>query len=64
MAKPHKIFLKKLKNLGCTITVRKNTHLKIQLPNGNVVFCSNTPSDPRAQKNIIRDLRREGLQGL
>ena len=42
------------------IAQRRNTHWLIVLTNGNItrkVFCSATPSDHRAAKNIQRDIR-------
>lgn len=37
------------------------THVKIFLPQGGFVTCSCTPSDRHAYKNVIKDLRRAGV---
>lgn len=46
-----------LKDLNATL-LRQKRHQVWLLPNGNTVVMSNTPSDRRAEQNIIRDIRK------
>ena len=33
-------------------------HMRVHLPNGRTVFCSSTPSDRNAIRNVKRDIER------
>jgi hypothetical protein len=46
---------------GWEVRRRGSGHLVIEGPNQQKVFCSATPSDHRAIKNIKRDLAKAGL---
>lgn len=47
---------------GWTVEPTKNnSHIKMISPSGRVVFISGSPSDHRAMKNALGDLRRAGL---
>ncbi len=37
-------------------------HIRLRSPSGGIVHASATPSDPRAIKNILSDMKREGYQ--
>jgi hypothetical protein len=54
--------LKQVQTMGCTVTLRKAGHYKITTPDGNVVFCAQTPSDWRGIKQTRALLRRAGVQ--
>jgi hypothetical protein len=40
---------------GCRFT--QNRHIKLTAPNGQVVTLPSSPSDHRAEKNAVRDVR-------
>lgn len=46
---------------GYTVEVRKNNHYKFTAPTGKFFFTSATPSDHRATKNILSDMKRAEL---
>lgn len=46
---------------GWVITKTNGGHLRWTAPTGGFVFTASTPSDNRAIKNIMRDLRAYGL---
>lgn len=46
---------------GWWVEERRSGHLVIKGPDGQQVFCSATPSDHRAVRNIQRDLAHQGL---
>lgn len=46
---------------GWTVEKTRNNHIKMQAPNGALVFASSTPSDVRAIHNLTALLRRHGL---
>jgi hypothetical protein len=46
---------------GWDITRRRSGHLAWRSPSGAVVFTPATPSDWRAARNSVADLRRAGL---
>ena len=53
--------LKKAKRQGFRIEkTGKGGKLKIYCPDGVMVFASATPSDSRAVRNLVADLRRHG----
>lgn len=56
------VLLDRARSQGCTITLRRNGHYRVCLPNGSIMFCSQTPSDFRAIHKIRAHLRREGLK--
>lgn len=41
-------------------TGRNNSHVRLQAPNGEVFFASNSPSDRRGVLNLRADMRRRG----
>lgn len=43
---------------GYSVEVRKNGHYKFTAPTGKFFFTSATPSDHRAIKNILSDMKR------
>lgn len=45
---------------GGLVELRNNGHLKVTMPNGKIVFLSQTPSDVRALPRIVRDFKRIG----
>lgn len=51
---------KRLRGKGHKIKQTKSGHWCVTTPNGPV-FCSSTPSDKRALKNIVAMLRRKGV---
>ena len=56
-----KLFKQVAKRPGWTFRQRNNSHFVIEGPDGEKVFCSGTPSDTHAAKNIKRDLAKVGL---
>lgn len=46
---------------GGIVERRRSNHYKITLPDGAVYFTGGTPSDHRARKNMVADLRKLGL---
>jgi hypothetical protein len=44
---------------GWIVAVRRGGHLKLTHPCGALVFTGSTPSDHRARKNLLGQLRRE-----
>lgn len=44
---------------GCSVETTEGSHIKIAHPSGWVVFCSASPSDPRALQYVRSDLRRK-----
>ena len=60
-SKELKTIMKTAERQNWTVTIRKSGHLKWQAPSGFVYFSGTTPSDPRALKNLVADLRRAGL---
>jgi hypothetical protein len=61
MNKDLKVLFRRCETLGCTVRRRRNNHYTITLPWGRKVFVGGTPSDHRAIRNMIRDLRKMGL---
>lgn len=57
-----KVLFRRCETLGCVITHRKNNHYTIHLPWGPKIFVGGTLSDKRAMRNIIGELRRNGLR--
>lgn len=55
-------FHRRLRELGCTIQLRRGGHYRIDIPGGGIVFHASTPSDHRFEKNTLRDLRKAGLK--
>ena len=45
--------------LGYRVGRTRNCHLRFRHPNGAQVFAPTTPSDNRAVKNVLSQLRRE-----
>lgn len=45
---------------GWRVERRSGGHLKLTAPTGGFYFCSATPSDRRAVKNLTHDLRQRG----
>lgn len=51
--------IKFAKQHGYDVTIsRRNQHLRISKAGHRTVFCSSTPSDFRAVRNTLADLRR------
>ena len=46
---------------GYSVELRNNGHYKFTAPTGRFIFTSGTPSDRRAIKNILADLKKLGL---
>lgn len=46
------------RDLGIRVESTNGGHLKLLLPNGHIVVVSSTPSDHRAIKNMVGDVRR------
>lgn len=46
-------------NLGYRVERTRNCHLRFRHPNGAQVFAPTTPSDNRAAKNTLSQLKRE-----
>lgn len=44
---------------GCSVEETNGSHLKIVNPRGWFVFCSKSPSDPKALRYVESDLRRK-----
>ncbi len=51
-----------VENAGWAIGTRASGHLVFSGPRGELVIGSSTPSDHRAMKNLLADLRRNGLE--
>ena len=45
--------------LGYRVERTRNCHLRFRHPNGAQVFAPTTPSDNRATKNVLSQLKRE-----
>ena len=62
MLKRHKEIVSKLNNLGVDVVVDVTTnHTKLRLDYKGqhwTYFCATSPSDPRAVKNLVADIRR------
>ena len=52
--------IKRLQRMGIPCEQRRSNHWRITTPEGPV-FCASTPSDHRAEANIIAELRRRGI---
>lgn len=53
---------KRLQELGCTIELHKGGHYKVYDSNGNrVSTMAASASCPRAYRNQVADLRRQGI---
>ena len=46
---------------GCAIDKTTRGHIRVRLPNGAQVVTSGTPSDYRARRNVVSELKRRGL---
>ena len=57
-----KLIIRKAEAQGWEVTQNKANHLRWESPVGGVVFTALTPSDWRAFKNILRDLKKYGFQ--
>lgn len=62
MKKDLKEIVKVARKQGWEVTHTRNQHLRFRSPDGALVFSPSTPSDHRAIKNKIADLRRAGLE--
>lgn len=62
MLKKHKEIVSKLNDLGVVVDVEvTSNHTKLRLNYKGMnwtYFCASTPSDPRAVKNLVADVRR------
>jgi len=54
--------LERCEDLGCTVCKTKKGHFKVLIPDGGIVITASTPTDHRAIKNILAQLRRGGLK--
>lgn len=61
MSKDLKRLIRLAEMHGWSVTLRRGGHLKWQNPDGRMVFSASTCSDYRGQKNLLRDLRHNGL---
>lgn len=46
------------RSLGGQVGFRNGGHLVIELPNGKTYFVANSPSDQRARRNLLADLKK------
>ena len=60
MRKNMKAILKAAESNGCTVVATRNGHYKIMVKGGGIVHTSGTPSDHRALRNTIAQIRRAG----
>ena len=56
-----KVLIERAKAQGWEVTKNNGNHLRWKSPTGASVFTAGTPSDWRAIKNIMRDLRKYGF---
>lgn len=47
---------------GWQVEMTRKSHIKFVPPQGELVYSSGTPSDRRAQLNLVSRLRRQGLE--
>ena len=59
MPKDLRQFLRSIEDEGWNWHFRRSGHLRLDGPNGEVVFTGGTPTDKRAVKNLRSDMRRE-----
>lgn len=59
LPKDLKTFLKTIEGEGWSWYLRRSGHIRLDGPNGEVVFTGGTPADKRTIKNIRQDMRRE-----
>jgi hypothetical protein len=59
--KEFKQVIKIAESKGWVVCLTKGGHLKWTSASGQVVFSASTPSDGRAVKNLISELRRHGI---
>jgi predicted RNA binding protein YcfA (HicA-like mRNA interferase family) len=59
--KEFKQVIKVAESKGWVVCLTKGGHLKWASPSGQIVFSASTPSDGRAVKNLISELRRHGI---
>lgn len=52
--------LRRIEKQGFTTQNTSGGHLKITSPDGKPIFAASSPSDRRAMKNLIAQLRRLG----
>lgn len=64
MHKDLRQFLRSIEKDGWGWHIRRNGHLRLDGPNGEVVFTGGTPTDNRAIKNLRSDMRRETKKRL
>jgi predicted RNA binding protein YcfA (HicA-like mRNA interferase family) len=57
-----KLIIRKAEAQGWEVTQNNASHLRWKAPDGGVVFTALTPSDWRAVKNILRDLKKYGFK--
>lgn len=58
-SKDVKQFLRRIEQQGWSWYRRKSGHLRLDGPNGEVVFTSVTPGDRKSLRNLQQDMRRE-----
>lgn len=61
MKQDHRELIKAAEDAGATIEYRSK-HMAVLLPNGEIVFCSVSPSDYRGLRNLAHQLGRSGLE--
>jgi GH35 family endo-1,4-beta-xylanase len=52
--------VKRLKAKGVKVKNTKKSHICVMTP-GGMVYCSSTPSDNKAVRNMVAMLRRKGV---
>jgi hypothetical protein len=57
----YQALINEARKAGATVRQSPRGHLKIILPNGNLVVASLSPSDRKAHHNLRAELRRQGL---
>jgi hypothetical protein len=59
--KEFKQIVKIAESKGWVVQLTGGGHLKWTSPTGQIVFSASTPSDGRAVKNLVSELRRHGI---
>ena len=54
--------LRRLQEQGFKVSLTRKSHIRVVAPNGNVRCGPGSPSDHRAYKNLLRDLKRIGFE--
>lgn len=54
--------LRELLAAGCRVTKTARGHIRVTTPRGKMLVTAGTPSDWRAWRNFLADLRRAGVE--